>query len=302
MDNKTLTFNNPEEIFLFIKKLCENKSSGELALYNGETSSKVYFADGRISWAFASGQAKSFQSILLREKLATKEMLLQGIRLSKEQGMSSLDHILIEIGIENENLRYDIIEKHTASALQTIATSKRAVGKFISKAQETPIENTIEFDTLISDIDEFLKNIKKPKSIPIKKEAPKVKDLPDILEKLREELQYFLGAMIIDSKTGMPVISINDIDELDVEVVSAFYRDVLKSSEEASNTLSSFYGEVKEKQVEEILITTENDYVILQTLQSGNYILYVLLDKTSNPGMARVILRRYIDSINSFLK
>jgi predicted regulator of Ras-like GTPase activity (Roadblock/LC7/MglB family) len=295
---ETLTFSSSRELFRYIKSLCDKSHSGELVLYNGEASSKIYLAAGQITWAFASGQPESFQSILLKEKLATKDSLVQGIRSSREKGMTSLEHILVEVGLDDIDARRGIIERHSRSALETIGEWGRCVGKLIEKEPTAEDDNTIAFGELVPDIDKFCGAPQK--AVAIRKEVAPVKDLNEVLNRLREEVPYFLGAMIIDGQTGMPVLSLADLEELDVEVVSAYYRDLLKSAQDAQEALGSVYGE-QEKSVEEILVTTENDYVLLQVLAEGKYLLYVLLDKTSNPGMARVILRRYLDAINSFL-
>ncbi len=298
---ETLIFNKSQELFRLITDLCNKQTSGEVVLYNGEASSKIYLVNGKVSWAFASGQPESFQSKLLKDNLASKEQIIQGIRNSREKGTSSLDNILKEVGLSESETRLAIIKHHTQSAMNTIASWNRCVGKLIEKELSKSEQDSIaiEFSELILGVKESLKTREK-KQLAIRQEIKPANSLPEVLNYLREEIPYFLAAMIIDGQTGMPVTSLVDIETLDVEIVSAYYRDLVKSAQDAQEALGTVYG-ATEKSVQEILVTTENDYVILQTLDNGRYVLYLLLDKTSNPGMAKVILRRYMDALVSFL-
>lgn len=293
------TFRSSSELYGYLYKLYETGATGDLVLHSGDASGKVYFIGGEVAWAFASGQKVSFQSILLKESITDKDTIIQGIRRSREKGSTNLDDILIQIGINDAGMRANINQRHSKSALLTIGTWKSCVGKFVTHPEPsaTP-ENLLSFRELIPNAETFRSEELETVSAPKESIAP-IGNLSALMARLRDEIPYFLGAMIFDAKTGMPVVSLSDVDSLDVEVASAFYRDVIKSAESAQNALNI---NSKNKSVEEILITTDNDFVILQSLGStGNYVLYMLLDKTSNPGMARIIIKRYMDTLLNLL-
>jgi predicted regulator of Ras-like GTPase activity (Roadblock/LC7/MglB family) len=53
--------------------------------------------------------------------------------------------------------------------------------------------------------------------------------------------------------------------------------------------------------MEEVLITSKDDFVVLRTLNEGEQLLYLLIDRDSNPGMARVVVKRYLEQLEGFL-
>ena len=104
----------------YLSSLANDRQSGEVLFQYGEQSAKVYLQEGLIVWAFAAGQEESFQSILIRENNFTKEELLSGIRDARQNGQKSLNEILKALGIEQDEVRTKIIERHTRAALKVI--------------------------------------------------------------------------------------------------------------------------------------------------------------------------------------
>ena len=47
--------------------------------------------------------------------------------------------------------------------------------------------------------------------------------------------------------------------------------------------------------LEEVMISTKNDFTILRSLKNGSHFLYLLIDQSSNPGMAKVAIRKYLE-------
>ena len=129
--------------------------------------------------------------------------------------------------------------------------------------------------------------------------AAAVHDIPEILERLRFEIPSFLAAMVVESKTSLPVATLSDAPGLDIEIAGAFYRDLIRSAEDAMKALGKAKNE--KAPLEEVVISSNDDYVILRTLKDGEHFLYLLLDQDSNPGMAKVAVRRYFEQLNALL-
>ena len=53
--------------------------------------------------------------------------------------------------------------------------------------------------------------------------------------------------------------------------------------------------------LEEVLLTSEEEFSLLRVLKNGAHFLYVAIDKTSNPGLARVSIRRHLVTLNELL-
>ncbi|MDX1402203.1 MAG: hypothetical protein R3245_09800, partial [Kiloniellales bacterium] len=126
-----------------------------------------------------------------------------------------------------------------------------------------------------------------------------IQDIPDVLDRIRTEVPHFLAAMIVDSNSGMPIASLNDSDDLDIETAGAFYSQVVSSSRQAMIAIGKANGEVNP--VSEILITSEDDYVLLASLRNGAHFLYLLMERDANPGLGRVVTQRYLRALNELL-
>ena len=127
-------------------------------------------------------------------------------------------------------------------------------------------------------------------------------DVPEILERLRAEVPNFIAAVVIDGKTGMPIASVaesTDNEELDSETVSAFYRNLHQAAVEAAQGIPKVKGEAAE--LEEIMLTSNHHFVLIRVLDGGKQLLFLLLDQNSNPGMARVVLKRYLERLGELL-
>ncbi len=305
--------NSTEEISSFLRSMTQEQRTGEVLFQSTDESAKVYLHLGLIVWAFATGQRESFQSILLRENRLTKEKLLDGIKESRRTGKKNLDDILFLLGVVDAEDRRSIVFRHTRAALDVILNIRQCAVQF--NFHPPSPDETIQAMT----IDDLLAKPEAPAApTPVPAAAPAapakrggepaknykadlaaeaVKDIPEILERLRFEIPNFLAAMVVEGKTSMPIATLSDAPGLDLEVVSAFYRDLIRSAQEALKAM----GKVTDSALDEVLISSKEDYVLLKTLCEGSHFLYVLIDQESNPGMAKVVVRRYLEQLHTFL-
>lgn len=303
--------NSTDEINAFLRSMTQEQRTGEVLFQSTDESAKVYLHLGEIVWAFATGQRESFQSILLRENRLTKEKLLEGIKESRRTGKKNLDDILFLLGVIDAKERRSIVFRHTRAALDIILNIRQCAVQFNFHPPH-PAE-TVQAMTL----DELLANSEPaspaaaaaPAGLAAKANgaekknykadlgAEAVRDIPEILERLRFEIPNFLAAMVVEGKTSMPIATLSDAPGLDLEVVSAFYRDLIRSAQDALKAM----GKVAGSPLDEVLISSKEDYVLLKTLCEGSHFLYVLIDQDSNPGMAKVVVKRYIEQLHSFL-
>lgn len=310
------TLSGPQQILPLLNSVVAEQQTGELLFQSGEESAKIYFHNGLIVWAFATGQRESFQSILLKENLLSKERLLEGIRESRRNGKKNLEDILSTLGVQDAIERRSIIERHTRSALEVILALQECAIQFnqLSASGEANAVG-LHLDALIKPREGKIARPETP-ARPADSPAPKtdeqdkthyrtdlsttpVASLGELFQRFRIEIPSFLAAMVIEGKTSMPVITLSDIPELDLDVVSAFYRDLLRSSESALSAVGK--SSADQYPLEEILITSVDDFVLLRTLRQGTHYLYLLMDRDSNPGMARVVVRRYLQQLEGFL-
>lgn len=297
--------NNADEITSLLHSLAQENKTGEVLFQSNDESAKVYLHQGDVVWAFASGQRESFQSILLRENKFSKDKLLEGIKESRRSGKKNLDDILHLLGITDVEERRSIVERHTKAALDVILNIRQCAVQFHPhSAGATENVQGLSLGRLLG--------VKPtPPLVPVVKVAPEqngknykaelaaaaVNDIPEILERLRFEIPSFLAAMVVEGRTSMPIAALSDAPGLDLEMVSAFYRDLIRSAQDALKAM----GKESDSPLDEVLISSKEEYVLLKTLCEGSHFLYVLIDQDANPGMAKVVVRRYIEQLHSFL-
>jgi predicted regulator of Ras-like GTPase activity (Roadblock/LC7/MglB family) len=305
----------PSDTISYLSNLASEALTGEVLFQNDQQSAKVYLNDGLIVWAFASGQKESFQSILIKENLITKEALLEGIRAAREKGKRSLNDILSVLGVSDGDRRNTIIERHTRAALQEIKAWGACVAQFSPQVSTNGagggglgLEKLLPKEAEETRAQE-VKNVSAPSATSLNEESPRkvsygdesevssASNINELLDSFRMEVPHFIAAMIIDSTTGMPIATLSDVSELDFEAVSAFYRDLNKSAIDALRAMGKSDG----CPMEEVLITSKDDFVVLRTLNEGEQLLYLLIDRDSNPGMARVVVKRYLEQLEGFL-
>lgn len=268
------------ETLIILNRLVSESCTGEVIFQSDDCSGKVYLYQGLVVWAFASGQKESFQSILLNEGRVSKESLVTGIQKSREQGKRNLDDILTDIGMEDEDLRREVISRHTRSALQQIRSWTRS-------------------DITVKEVDGAIDAAVKGFALGELIEEEDPVDLGALLENIRNDLSGFLATMVVDAKTGMPIATLSDADDIPIEIVSAFYRDVVKSAHEALINLGK--AESSDNPIEEILLTGRTEHVLLRVLRGGEQVLYLLVDADANPGMAFIVIRRYLEKLEQSL-
>ena len=303
-----LLLKHPAEIVSFLTALTHDQQTGEVLLQSANQSAKVYLNEGKVVWAFATGQKESFQSILVKENLLSKDKLLEGIKGAREQGKKSLDEILLALGLSDNDQRQDIIERHTKAALQALQDWENCQAQFNSTVVDEKARATaLSLDSLLNDLSSSssrngnTKSKSNPSSRPSYGQAEvktePVTNIQEALERFRLEIPSFVAAMIIDGETGMQIASVSDIEELDLEVTSAFFRNLSASAIEALQAMGKPGG----CPLEEVLITSVDEYMLLKTLKDGAHFLYVSVEKTSNPAMARVVIKRYSEDLDRLL-
>jgi len=300
--------NNADEIISLLHSLAQENKTGEVLFQSNDESAKVYLHQGDVVWAFASGQRESFQSILLRENKFTKEKLLEGIKESRRVGKKNLDDILCLLGITDREERRSIVERHTRAALEVILNIRQCAVQFHphtsspnENVQGLPLAQLLQLRATAERT--AVAPPQKPppenngKSYKAELAASAVSDIPEILERLRFEIPNFLAAMVVEGKTSMPIAALSDAPGLDLETVSAFYRDLIRSAQDALRAM----GKESDSPLDEVLISSREEYVLLKTLCAGSHFLYLLIDQDANPGMAKVVVRRYLEQLHTFL-
>lgn len=283
------------ELRSYFLKLSAAGSTGEAVFHTGELAGKVYFARGRVLWAIAAGQPESFQSILLRDNVFTRDALVAGIKQARAAGKRNLEEILVSLGVTDRELLASVIQRHTKSALASISEWMGVTADFVAREFA---RNAISFP-----LDAVLPPASAPDEHPVNPEnrlpfedSPLLADIPEVLDRLRSEIPFFLAGAVIDGETGMPVASVIEIDQLDIDAASAFCKQVATSCSHSLHSLGQ-----AAQQLEEVTMTTVDNYILVRALNGGAFFLYLLIDGRGNVGMARLVAKRYLPLLAGFL-
>jgi predicted regulator of Ras-like GTPase activity (Roadblock/LC7/MglB family) len=109
----------------------------------------------------------------------------------------------------------------------------------------------------------------------------------ELITEFREDVPGFIAADIIDIKNGMSIGGDSIDPEFDSDVASASYAEVVKANRRALELL-----EMKADSTEDILITTDEVYMLIYELGPDHF-LGLAIDKDASPGMARTMMQKY---------
>lgn len=315
-DNDALmkfTLENSSQILKFIQKLLQERATGEAVFQVADRSAKIYLSAGEVLWAFAPGAEESFQKILLQELNIPKERILSAIQDCRVSGKKHLDDILLAVNIESESSRAQISLRHSRAATRKILTFEGCVAEFFQKQEmKNVVGNRFKLDALLGEVAVVVPS-EEPKVKPKTKKATskssgiKTKtsflDIASLLEHLRQEIAGVLACIVIDGKSGLPIATVSDLDDLNSEGISALYRDLFRAAVEAGQVIAGTQNE--EFPVQEIIIRTKphdsSTTTVLQSLQSGKYFLYLLLTASADLGVTEKVVQAHTAALEKLL-
>lgn len=108
-----------------------------------------------------------------------------------------------------------------------------------------------------------------------------------VLEELKSEVPNFVAAEVVGIDVGIPIVAISSDPKFDPNVAAAYYTEVVKANEKALEALE------KGRKVEEMLLTTDEFYLLLRILPDTRFYLGLAITKEGNVGMATMIVKKY---------
>jgi hypothetical protein len=277
------------------------KFSGEVLVLSDDTdeatgkNAKIYFKEGAILWAFASGQTESFQTILSREVGFDTERIISGIRKSREAGRRSLHDILLTLGIADENQRQNIIFRHTKSALHTTLGWQNVKTKFFEK----PLSNPLAFKAFTA---QELSLFAAPAKNITDDLRSQLSDLPSVMQRICQELQYLVAVLLVEGESGMPISALKEVDEFDEDTASALIRDLVKVAGQPLKSIPHPHSsEDNFGNLEELFISSKEHLLCVQPITPTPHYVCVVLDHRANPALAKVVLKKYRGLLAEYL-
>ena len=117
--------------------------------------------------------------------------------------------------------------------------------------------------------------------------ASRVRAITVLLEELEREIPDVIAAEVVSIDEGVPLVATTNDPAFDVDVIAAYYAEVIKTNEKALEILK------RGGKLEEVLLTTDEFYLIVRILPDTRFYVGLAIAMKGNVGMARMVLKRY---------
>jgi CheY-like chemotaxis protein/predicted regulator of Ras-like GTPase activity (Roadblock/LC7/MglB family) len=117
--------------------------------------------------------------------------------------------------------------------------------------------------------------------------ANRVRAITVLLEELEREIPDFLAAAVVSIDEGIPLVATTNDPAFDVDIVAAYYAEVIKTNEKALKALQ------KGPRLEEVLVTTDAFYLVARPLPGTRFYVGLVMAQKGNAGLARTVMKRY---------
>jgi CheY-like chemotaxis protein len=120
-------------------------------------------------------------------------------------------------------------------------------------------------------------------------EAPRsaISAIKVVLEELTREIPNVIAAEVVCIDDGTPLVAISQDPSFDPEIAAAYFAEVVKINEKALEALK------KGRRFEEVLLTTDEFYLVVRILPDTRFYLGLAIAKDGNIGMARMVMKTY---------
>jgi CheY-like chemotaxis protein len=108
-----------------------------------------------------------------------------------------------------------------------------------------------------------------------------------VLEELTREIPDVIAAEVVCIDDGTPLIATSQDSSFDPDIAAAYFAEVVKSNEKALEALK------KGRRLEEVLLTTDEFYLVVRILPDTRFYLGLAIAKDGNIGMARMVMKTY---------
>ncbi len=108
-----------------------------------------------------------------------------------------------------------------------------------------------------------------------------------VLEELTREIPNVIAAEVVCIDDGTPLVATSLDPSFDPEIAAVYFAEVVKINEKALEALK------KGRRLEEVLLTTDEFYLVVRILPDTRFYLGLAIAKDGNIGMARMVMKTY---------
>jgi predicted regulator of Ras-like GTPase activity (Roadblock/LC7/MglB family) len=104
---------------------------------------------------------------------------------------------------------------------------------------------------------------------------------------LTREIPDVIAAEVVCIDDGTPLVAASRDASFDPAIAAAYFAEVVKANEKALEALK------KGGRLEEVLLTTDEFYLLLRILPHTHFYLGLAIAKDGNVGMTRMVMKTY---------
>jgi CheY-like chemotaxis protein/predicted regulator of Ras-like GTPase activity (Roadblock/LC7/MglB family) len=117
--------------------------------------------------------------------------------------------------------------------------------------------------------------------------ASRIRAVTVLLEEVEREIPDVIAAAVISIDEGVPLVATTNDQAFDVDIIAAYYAEVIKTNEKALEALKQGAG------LEEVLVTADAFYLLTRPLPETRFCVSLVMAQKGNVGMARMVMKRY---------
>ena len=111
-----------------------------------------------------------------------------------------------------------------------------------------------------------------------------IKQLPPLLERLRDELPGFLAAALVNADDGLSLAELSVKPEIEAAAASAYLASIVKSNRKAIKLLAG------EQVTDDIIISTSQYHFIIRDLPGLSFFLFVMTERNEWLGRTKMVM------------
>ncbi len=122
-----------------------------------------------------------------------------------------------------------------------------------------------------------------------------IKQLPPLLDRLRDELPGFLAAALVNADDGLSLAELSVKPEIDAAAASAYLASIVKSNRKAIKLLAG------EQVTDDIIISTSQYHFIIRDLPNLSFFLFVMTERNEWLGRTKMIMLAFEEEFSAIV-
>jgi len=127
----------------------------------------------------------------------------------------------------------------------------------------------------------------------------KTEAVKQILAALQTEIPELIAAMVINGRDGRLVEGVSIHEKYNLNESSVIFKNVFSTCGDAEVMLTG--KAERRREIDELLITNNEDYSLIKKMKEGKYVLYLCFPKTCNLGLVKINLNTYVPELEQNL-